>query len=51
MRAIPHRITSEKAEVTPLYTEEGQWVGLTFDLWGARFDYVPKALPVVTVAR
>ena len=51
VRAIPHRITSEKAEVTPLYTEEGQWVGLTFDLWGARFDYVPKSLPVVTVAR
>ena len=51
VRAIPHRITSEKAEVTPLYTEEGQWVGLTFNLWGARFDYVPKSLPFVTVAR
>ena len=51
VRAIPHRITSEKAEVTPLYTEEGQWVGLTFDLWGARFDYVPKSLPVMTVTR
>jgi len=51
VRAIPHRITSEKAEVTPLYTEEGEWVGLTFDLWGARFGYVPKSLPVVTVAR
>ncbi len=51
VRAIPHRITSEKAEVTPLYTEEGEWVGLTFDLWGARFDYVPKASSTVTVAR
>lgn len=49
--AIPHRIVSEKAEVTPLYTEAGEWVGLTFDLWGARFDYVPKTSPAVTVAR
>ncbi len=51
VQAIPHRIASEKAEVTPLYTEEGEWVGLTFDLWGARFDYVPKAPSTVTVAR
>lgn len=51
VRAIPHRITSEKAEVTPLYTEEGEWVGLTFDLWGARFDYVPKTASAVTMAR
>lgn len=42
VQAIPHRIFSEKAEVTPLYTEDGEWVGLTFDLWGARFDYVPR---------
>ena len=49
--AIPHRIVSEKAEVTPVYTEEGEWVGLTFELWGARFDYVPRASSAVTVAR
>jgi hypothetical protein len=45
VRAIPHTITSEKAEVTPLYTEAGEWVGMTFDLWGARFEYVPRAAP------
>jgi hypothetical protein len=45
VRAIPHRITSEKAEVTPLYTEDGEWVGMTFDLWGARFEYVRRAAP------
>lgn len=43
VRAIPHTITSAKSEVTPLYTEEGEWVGMTFDLWGANFDYVMKA--------
>ncbi len=43
VQAIPHTITSEKAEVTPLYTEEGEWVGMTFDLWGARFDYAMRA--------
>ena len=43
VQAIPHTITSEKAEVTPLYTDEGEWVGMTFDLWGARFDYAMKA--------
>ena len=43
VRAIPHTITSEKAEVTPLYTEDGEWVGMTFDLWGARFGYAMRA--------
>ncbi|MBM3533559.1 MAG: hypothetical protein FJX60_11045 [Alphaproteobacteria bacterium] len=45
VQAIPHKITSEKAEVTPLYTEEGEWVGMTFDLWGARFEYVARSTP------
>jgi hypothetical protein len=45
VQAIPHTITSEKAEVTPFYTEEGEWVGMTFDLWGARFEYVSRAAP------
>lgn len=45
VQAIPHTITSEKAEVTPLYTEEGEWVGMTFDLWGARFEYAMRAAP------
>lgn len=43
VQAIPHTITSEKAEVTPLYTEEGEWVGMTFDLWGAHFEYAMRA--------
>ncbi len=43
--AIPHTITSEKAEVTPFYTEAGEWVGMTFDLWGAQFEYAMRASP------
>ena len=43
VQALPHPITSEQAEVTPLYTEEGEWVGMTFDLWGACFDYAMRA--------
>jgi len=45
VQAIPHKIASEKAEVTPLYTAEGEWVGMTFDLWGARFEYVVRSAP------
>jgi hypothetical protein len=45
VKAIPHTITSEKAEVTPLYTEDGEWVGMTFELWGANFEYVMRATP------
>jgi hypothetical protein len=49
--AIPHRIESNKAAVTPLYSEAGEWVGLTFELWGASFEYVPRSPATVTVTR
>ena len=45
VKAIPHRIKSEKADVTPLYADDGEWVGMSFDLWGAHFEYVAKAPP------
>lgn len=45
VEAVPHRIKSERAELTVLYTPEGEWVGLTFDLWGGSFVYVRRDTP------
>jgi len=45
VEAVPHRIRSERADLTVLYTPEGEWVGLTFDLWGGSFVYKRRDPP------
>jgi len=45
VEAVPHHIKSERADLTVLYTPEGEWVGLTFDLWGGSFVYVRRETP------